>query len=1108
VSIPIEAASSLPVVSLVGVGLDGASYRAVSSSGELELWRLHPQALDERRRRGLRALAEARHPHLVPLLELALDAPQPWIWLGAGGLRWGDPSIAIGPVRERLHALASALAVAHALDVVHGALGLDCVALDPMGRVLLDLTGLSVRPSASRPRAPELVHAPPSAAADVWALGTMFAGGAPELDALLAAMRADDPERRPTALDVVRALDPTPRPSAPKEPGFFGIPRRLGAYELIEPIGAGGMGRVFRARDVAGGPDVAIKVLLPSWADDAEVVARFRREARILAALESPHVVRFLGANQDQSFHYLVMELVRATSLERLLEDGKRLDVELAVRVTCDVARALGEVHALALVHRDVKPANVLVDTATSPVTVKLCDFGIARSTAPDAEKLTRAGTVGTPSFMAPEQIEERPLDARTDVYALAATAYCMLTGRPPFVGTAHQVMIAHLTQEPTPLGELEPSIPPAVARVIEGALAKSPAARPADAAAFLESLETAWRGATATVTALPQPIGLTGSPRVYEFRWSLRAEPEELWPHVSNTERLNRAAGLDDVEWSHAPGEGYVETQGSFRAAGMQLRWKENPFEWVAPSRLGVVREYLAGPFHWLRSTVTLDGRAGGGTDLCHRVELLPRGVLGVVAASVEVGIRLRRGFDRVYTRIDEACMVARAHGALRDDPFEAPQRASDKLRARIDERLARAIARGADPHVLEALATLVATAPGPRLARIRPRELAREHGFDDDATLSAMLLASAEGVLELMWDILCPSCRIPSGIEESLRNLEEHGRCEVCDLDFELDMARSIELVFRAHPSLRAADLGVYCIGGPAHSPHVLAQVRLAPGERFALEVPLAPGRYGVAGRGLPRRWSFAVSEHAPLDSWELPLRAGASADVPRSLRAGLPRIVLTNDLGHEALVRVERDSARDDAVTAADAAANAMFRALFPEQVLSPERMVAVSDVAFVLAKVANALTRYEREEAEVHRALVALTEDVRRAAEAEGGSLVELSGDGALAVFSDRVAAVRAALALSVPVGVGVGVHAGAARMTSVGGRLGYFGKTRHLSEQLAASAQPGELLVSEALFADPALAPLLLGECDVLGYARVGATLGARLRRRMARAAAA
>lgn len=309
---------------------------------------------------------------------------------------------------------------------------------------------------------------------------------------------------------------------------------------------------------------------------------------------------------------------------------------------------------------------------------------------------------------------------------------------------------------------------------------------------------------------------------------------------------------------------------------------------------------------------------------------------------------------------------------------------------------------------------------------------------------------------------------------------------------------MARSVELVFRVHPALRAADLGVYCIGGPAHSPHVLAQVRLAPLERFTLAVALEPGRYRIAGRGVPRHWSFSVDERAPFDRWDLALRAGASADAPRSSKPGTPQIVLVNDLGHEVVARLERAADRDDAVTAAEAASSDVFRELFPDRVLAPDRLVAVSDVALLFARVADAAERYEREEAQVHQELLALSQEVKAAATLEGGALVKLEGDGVMAVFSDRVAAARAAMSLHRP-STGDAVHAGPARMTTVARQLDCFGKTLHLAEHISRCAEGGELLVSESLLGEAEIARLLAQRTALRGYLRVGSLLVSRTR---------
>lgn len=1102
------------VRALVASGADGASFAATTPSlGPVELWRLKPAALTADVRRRIAALQQLAHPSLLAVHALHDDPACPALVVGRGALRWGDPSAHAGRpgwLRQQLAGLFDGLAAAHRWNVVHGAIGPRSIALTEEGRLVLDLTGLDVRGLGRPARAPEVLLAGATAAADVWALATV-AQAIPESAGLdLAPLREADPERRPSARAAAITLaqdQPTlvhhgevlPAPAGDL---LDGVPRQLGPYRLLATIGTGGMGRVFRAADVDG-TEVAVKVLLPSFAEDPEAVARFRREARVLAQLQTPHVARFVAANEHRGFQFLAMELAGGRPAADLVKERGRLDPDLVLAIGCDVARALAEVHALGLVHRDVKPANILVDGEGASPAVRLCDFGIARpALAAGDDQVTAAGRPGTPSFMAPEQVDGQEVDARSDVYALGCTLYALLAGRPPFQGIPQYVMIAHVSEPPPPILEVEPSVPPGLAAIVMRCLAKNPAERPADGAALVEILEGLRRGVAASAESLPQAIGLAGEPRVYDFQWRLRATCEELWPHVSNTDRINRAAGLDDVEWTHSPGDGQVHTEGKFRAAGIELRWKENPFEWVAPHRLGVVREYLGGPFLWLRSMVELIRRPDGETALRHRIEILPRGLFGRAAAGVEIGFRLRRSLERVYAHVDAACIAARAPATAAGaaDPFEDPETVEANVRHAIEERVGRIVGRGGDPLIADALARDVGALPAPNLARLRPRRWARDHGFAEEATLDVFLLAAAEGLLELRWDILCPSCRIPSSIEDSLRALQSHGRCDVCDLDFEHDLARSVELVFRAHPAIRQADAGVYCIGGPAHSPHVVAQVRLPAGERIALDLALGEGRYEVRGRGLPRAWPFAVDARAPLSTWDLPLSTGVAVSVARSLGAEGQRLLLTNDLGHEVLVRVERVTARQDVVTAAEAATHGRFRELFPEQVLAPERLVSVSEVALVFAQVGDALDRYQADEGEVHRQLVAISEGLQRAATLEGGAVVRLQGDGVMAVFTDRAAALRAALAFADPrSNVAISIHAGPARMTTIGGHLDYFGRTLHVAEHMGRVSQAGEILVGEPILATASLVPLLRARTEPLGFLDVGATLVARVR---------
>jgi serine/threonine protein kinase/class 3 adenylate cyclase len=1062
----------------MGIGPVSSRYSArdPGDASLVELRALHE--LTPAHRARLIQLAALRHDGLLPIRSLHLDGPGPhYLTVHGPNAGWAEsaPRSNAG-LRAALTELSDALAAAHREGLVHGTLEAGHIVRAPRGW-WLDLTGTD--PSPRPRRAPELANGQAAtAAADIWALGTIVIAALAshddaELGSLLAEMTAVDPESRPTADRVAGRLDRTmaahvASPSAaPKV-----IPTELGPYTLLEKLGEGGMGAVYRARGRGEDHDVALKVLLPEWSRDKLVLARFRREARVLSQLCTPHIARFIAARRDAEWEYLVMEFVEGRSAHWLLQKRGPFSVRASLAIGCDIARALAEVHALELVHRDVKPSNILIAADSDPAIEprsKLCDFGIVRpKVEDDAGALTRTGTPGTPSYMAPEQVLGSEVSAATDTYALGATLFALLTGKPPFVGDSNAVLMAHLSEPPPSLLERVPGIDPGVADLIARALSKDPADRPRDARAMLDELEVLRRGAAIALEALPQAKALEGEPSRFAYAWDLSSTPEELWPHVSNTERLNRAIGLEDVVWAR---EGVGEASkmtGSFRAAGMTLKWKENPFEWVAPHRLGVVREYESGPFDWMRSTVELTPTQSG-TRLSHTIEMKPRGFLGRAAAGIEIGMRMRRALERTYKRIDDACVRSRALEARPEDPFEQPAALSASQRDLLHARLNRARARGGDDHVLDALGDWILTAPPQAIARMRPHAFADQCRLAREATLSAFLLAASEGVLAMLWDILCPTCRIPSQLHETLKALEEHGRCDACDLDFELDLARSVELVFRVEPSVRSADLGTYCIGGPAHSPHVVAQVRLPKGQRFSMPVTLNEGAYQIRGRGLPKSHPFRAIRGAPLRVWSVSLRDGLDPEALRIVGEGAMQIELLNDLERDVVVRLERSTERRDLVTAADATSNPLFRRLFPQQILSPEELIGISQVALLCAEVPDAGGRYQtHDDRLVHADLIELQRQVTEAAEAEGGALVKLQLEGVLAVFADPAAATRASIRLlsAMKGEVRASVHAGTAMLTTINQRLDYFGRTVFTAAELLREARAGEVVVSE------------------------------------------
>ncbi len=273
----------------------------------------------------------------------------------------------------------------------------------------------------------------------------------------------------------------------------------LGQFRIDQLIGSGGMGAVYRARQVSVGRDVAIKVVHPELAMSPDAVRRFEREARISGALDHPNVVRaFLSGQLPDGSLYLVMELLEGRSLADLLRVEPTLPLSRALHILVQTAEGVGAAHEQDVVHRDVKPENVyLVTRGRDPDAVKVLDFGIARRFGPDeAIALTAAGVVlGTALYISPEAAAGVATDARSDVYSLGVLAYRMLAGVVPFDATSPAgLLIKHLQQPPPPLVAPRgtPPIPAPIALVVMRALAKSPAERYADANDFAQALRDA----------------------------------------------------------------------------------------------------------------------------------------------------------------------------------------------------------------------------------------------------------------------------------------------------------------------------------------------------------------------------------------------------------------------------------------------------------------------------------------------------------------------------------------------------------------------------------------------------------------------------------------
>jgi serine/threonine-protein kinase len=260
-----------------------------------------------------------------------------------------------------------------------------------------------------------------------------------------------------------------------------------GRYAMGGLLGAGGMAAVFRAQDISLDRVVAIKVLPPDLTHDDKVVSRFEQEARIAAKLDHPNIIPIYRVESEAGLHYFVMKFVAGRSLDSILADGRPLDIEFTQRVLEEAALALGHAHKRGVVHRDVKPANIMLDEDGRVI---LTDFGISKAIE-SASGLTRTGMiVGTPHYMAPEQAMGEDVDGRADQYALACVGYHMLTGELPFPGdVVHSVLHRHIYEDAKPLGPARKEAPRSLVRALERAMAKQPKERFGSMEEFADAL-------------------------------------------------------------------------------------------------------------------------------------------------------------------------------------------------------------------------------------------------------------------------------------------------------------------------------------------------------------------------------------------------------------------------------------------------------------------------------------------------------------------------------------------------------------------------------------------------------------------------------------------
>jgi class 3 adenylate cyclase len=559
-------------------------------------------------------------------------------------------------------------------------------------------------------------------------------------------------------------------------------------------------------------------------------------------------------------------------------------------------------------------------------------------------------------------------------------------------------------------------------------------------------------------------------------WTWHFDLPPERLWPALADTNRFNEAMGLPPYALEETPQpNGTVVRRGKGKAAGFTLEWEEKPYEWIHGRHFRQARVFTKGPFRRFGPVFDIEPE-GGGSKVSYALEWEPLTLVGRLFGkklAAQAGAAVEK-------RVMQAVAFAKGERETCFDiaPPLLPEGARERANSLADlvdrTPYGNGLGRKITDFVLSGMATDV--------MRIKPKLLARQLGVAERPAVEACLASVRAGLLTMKWDLLCTNCRGAKMSVAALAELPKGAHCPSCNIDYDRDFERNIELSCAPAPAIRPLAEGGYCLSGPMATPHVLVQQLLAPGEKREVALDVPPGSYRLR----------TLHPGAHIDVDHNPRREGGAAfpglrATARGVEA-LPgksgRIVFANDAGFELALLIEDRTWTREALTAPEVISLQAFRDLFAAATLRPGDEAGVSQVALLFSDLRGSTALYERvgdaRAFNIVREHFALLASIVRD---HDGAVVKTIGDAVMASFGDPADAVKAAFAMQAAIKshdlvLKLGVHAGPSVVVNLNDRLDYFGSTVNMAARLQGQSDGGDIVISRAVAADPAVKPLL------------------------------
>jgi class 3 adenylate cyclase len=560
----------------------------------------------------------------------------------------------------------------------------------------------------------------------------------------------------------------------------------------------------------------------------------------------------------------------------------------------------------------------------------------------------------------------------------------------------------------------------------------------------------------------------------VQRWTWDLDAPRERLWQYIADTDWVNRHAGLPHIQARYEPlPEGGTRRIASFDRGPIRVEWEERPTIWQVPAYFEVERLYRHGPLTRFFNRTTLESVGTNRTRVVVDVELrasspFAEPLLALLAAHGKRGANRAFRLAATLARRDQAAAPAQPRADL--GPWQALRDA------------------GIDADVVVRVAAFVDGAEDLDLLRIRPYELADAWNLSRSRILSAFLTATRLGLFNLRWSVLCPACRGPSPPIESLAQLRRGHHCEACNLAFDAEFDRSVEVTFDARPLGRGTEAGLFCIANPQRSAHVHAQASIAGHAAYEFALALPRGSYQLSALGSGSA-AFVASDDETRRELTGTIHSDGGIEAAASVGAGDARVRIVNESDREVVVRVEDGLWPDTVATAAQVTAIQEFRDLFSSEVLAPGLDLGIETLAVLFTDVVGSTAIYSKTgDAPAFRIVADHFDVMRETVAKHDGAIVKTIGDAVMAAFTDPLDCLEAALDLDArvqtitaagqPLRLRVGFHVGPCIAMRANDRIDYFGTTVNLAARLQKLADAGQVTLARSVAERPAIAQRL------------------------------